>query len=571
MQLVIVHIQRDTEAAGNNRLLRFGMSQRPVADMVLQSFRRYPVLAGGSNTTIAVPQEWMNGRLSPPGRVQYYSMNVTLRPWQVKSIKKAQWLAVANGRFSVQIDKNFLGSILAAGCADVVMINGVPEQSAHREKVRLTQDGKVAGIRRLYTDLAEPAPVPGDWPHYVFVKTDIIDNLMPDGVVPGSFPVFCDICRLHQVRLQSLNVAGDVLDLATEDGLLGLLNRPSGFAGRRCSGFHRAFCATDRHRGPKVASTARIIGQVLFDRDVTVGADAIIVGPAIICGKAEIGERAVIKSSIIGPDVAVPPGCIVRNRVLPAPDEKHAPAGFVGTGRTDMARGNATYAPTQRDVEIYSSHSVGQQFRTWPGFSYARCLKRFMDIFVAAVVLILFAPFIPIIALVIKLTSPGTVFFADKRQGLHGRMFNCLKFRTMLVGADKMQEKLRRLNVVDGPQFKMDDDPRVSVMGRFLRETHIDEIPQFINVLFGQMSVVGPRPSPESENTLCPVWRDARLSVRPGITGLWQVCRTRRTMKDFQEWIYYDTKYVRDLSVRTDLWICWKTAIKLIRNFARQF
>ena len=141
----------------------------------------------------------------------------------------------------------------------------------------------------------------------------------------------------------------------------------------------------------------------------------------------------------------------------------------------------------------------------------------------------------------------------------------------MMVGADNIQEKLRVVSQVDGPQFKMENDPRVNSIGRFLRETYLDEIPQFFNVLVGQMSVVGPRPSPEAENTLCPSWRDARLSVRPGITGLWQVFGTREPMKDFQEWIHYDIKYVRNLSLKTDLWICWKTARKLISEFIRQF
>ena len=146
-----------------------------------------------------------------------------------------------------------------------------------------------------------------------------------------------------------------------------------------------------------------------------------------------------------------------------------------------------------------------------------------------------------------------------------------VKVRTMVSGAAKIQEQLRVVSQVDGPQFKMDDDPRISTVGRFLRETYIDEIPQFFNVLFGQMSIVGPRPSPESENTLCPSWRDARLSVRPGITGLWQVHRTREPMKDFQEWIHYDTEYVRNLSLKMDLLTCWQTARKLCENFISQF
>jgi lipopolysaccharide/colanic/teichoic acid biosynthesis glycosyltransferase len=146
-----------------------------------------------------------------------------------------------------------------------------------------------------------------------------------------------------------------------------------------------------------------------------------------------------------------------------------------------------------------------------------------------------------------------------------------MKFRTMRVGAADIQDKLRFVSEVDGPQFKMADDPRISTVGWFLRETYLDEIPQFFNVLCGQMSVVGPRPSPEAENTLCPSWRDARLSVRPGITGLWQVNRTRRPFRDFQEWIYYDTQYVEQLSPRMDLWICWRTFTRMLSNFAAQF
>jgi lipopolysaccharide/colanic/teichoic acid biosynthesis glycosyltransferase len=210
-------------------------------------------------------------------------------------------------------------------------------------------------------------------------------------------------------------------------------------------------------------------------------------------------------------------------------------------------------------------------FREWPKFSYARFTKRIADIIVSAVVLLLFAPFFPLIMLAVKLSSPGPVFFKDQRQGRYGKKFFCLKFRTMISGADKMQEKLRAKNQVDGPQFKMDSDPRTTLVGKFLRDTFLDEIPQFINVLFGHMSLIGPRPSPEAENSLCPAWRDARLSVRPGITGLWQVSRTRESGKDFQEWIYFDIKYVKNLSVGLDTWICMKTIKKIIVSFLSQF
>ncbi|MCE5187085.1 MAG: sugar transferase [Planctomycetaceae bacterium] len=210
-------------------------------------------------------------------------------------------------------------------------------------------------------------------------------------------------------------------------------------------------------------------------------------------------------------------------------------------------------------------------FRLRHGCSYARLGKRLFDLVVSSCILLGLLPLLLAVALLVKLTSPGPVLYGARRQGLHGRAFDCLKFRTMIVSADTFQDRLRAVNQVDGPQFKIENDPRISGIGKFLRDTCIDELPQFLNVLAGQMSVVGPRPSPVAENECCPSWRDARLSVRPGITGLWQVCRTRRNSMDFQEWVYYDTKYVKNLSFFTDLVICFKTAQKLIGNLLDQF
>jgi lipopolysaccharide/colanic/teichoic acid biosynthesis glycosyltransferase len=291
---------------------------------------------------------------------------------------------------------------------------------------------------------------------------------------------------------------------------------------------------------------------VLLGKNVQVGPNVIVIGPTIIGHNTRIEQGVVINSSIIGPDVCVPKNQFVQDRVIKGPQ-------FNWTGSFRYKNGKALLPDSYRP------------FRVWPRISYARCIKRIADFFAAAMVLTLFAPVILFVALAIKLTSPGPVFYKDKRQGLHGKEFNCLKFRTMILGADKIQEILRIVSQVDGPQFKIADDPRINTVGRFLRETYIDEIPQFFNVLFGQMSIVGPRPSPKSENTLCPFWRDARLSVKPGITGLWQVFRTREPMKDFQEWIHYDIEYVRNLSLKMDLYICWKTAEKLLANFINQF
>jgi len=180
-------------------------------------------------------------------------------------------------------------------------------------------------------------------------------------------------------------------------------------------------------------------------------------------------------------------------------------------------------------------------------------IKRAMDIVFSVAALTLSAPLFVTVAIIVKVTSRGPIFYADRRQGKGGREFLCFKFRTMVADAASLQAELRKLNEVDGPQFKMTDDPRLTPIGRWLRKYNVDELPQFINVLLGQMSLVGPRPSPDRENQLCPGWRRTRLSLRPGITGLWQVLRLRDAgPSDFQEWIYYDVEYARHQSFWLD-------------------
>ncbi len=134
----------------------------------------------------------------------------------------------------------------------------------------------------------------------------------------------------------------------------------------------------------------------------------------------------------------------------------------------------------------------------------------------------------------------------------------------MVRNSDILTEELASKNRADGPQVLIEHDPRVTRVGHVLRRLQIDEFPQFWNVLLGQMSIVGPRPSPDNENQFCPAWREIRLSVRPGITGLWQLKRTRARGQDFQEWIKYDIEYVRRASFWLDLSIVLRTAWVLI-------
>lgn len=198
------------------------------------------------------------------------------------------------------------------------------------------------------------------------------------------------------------------------------------------------------------------------------------------------------------------------------------------------------------------------------GGSLRRLWKRAFDIVFSLCVLCATLPFYPFVMLAIWLEDGRPFFFAHTRQTLGGRGFPCLKFRTMRKDAEQIKAQLAKKNAADGPQFFMEHDPRVTSVGRMLRKYQIDELPQFLNVLAGHMSVVGPRPSPDKENQFCPTWREARLSVRPGITGLWQVRRTREPQTDFQEWIRYDLEYVQHQSFVGDLRIIIDTVKHII-------
>jgi lipopolysaccharide/colanic/teichoic acid biosynthesis glycosyltransferase len=192
--------------------------------------------------------------------------------------------------------------------------------------------------------------------------------------------------------------------------------------------------------------------------------------------------------------------------------------------------------------------------------------KRVFDIGFSIFALLLTLWTFPLVALAILLEDGWPIFFAHRRETTGGREFPCLKFRSMRKDAEEIKKTIRMRNEVDGPQFFIEDDPRLTRVGRFIRKYRLDELPQFFNVLAGHMSVVGPRPSPFNENQFCPAWREARLSVRPGITGLWQIKRTRQPGTDFQEWIRYDIEYVENASWSLDLLIIWKTCLSVLRG-----
>lgn len=190
--------------------------------------------------------------------------------------------------------------------------------------------------------------------------------------------------------------------------------------------------------------------------------------------------------------------------------------------------------------------------------------KRAIDMTGAGVGLLILAPVFALAAMAIKLTSRGPVLFVQQREGKDGRQFGILKFRTMIVGAEQKQTELRERNQQDGPAFKLDNDPRITPVGRYLRKTCVDELPQLINVLVGDMSLVGPRPLPTDESFACTSWQRSRLTVLPGLTCTWQV-RSQRDVK-FDEWMRMDLSYIERQSFWVDLKLIVATAILVLRH-----
>lgn len=189
--------------------------------------------------------------------------------------------------------------------------------------------------------------------------------------------------------------------------------------------------------------------------------------------------------------------------------------------------------------------------------------KRLFDIILSTTGLIIFSPIMGVIAYRIKKEDGGPVFYKQVRVGKDGHQFRMYKFRSMVINADQLLEKLKDQNEVDGAMFKMKHDPRITKVGHFIREHSLDELPQLVNVLKGNMSLVGPRPPLPSEVKQYTNYDRQRLYVTPGCTGLWQA--TERNDVGFNEMVKLDLEYIQRASLSYDFWIIWKTITVIIK------
>lgn len=206
--------------------------------------------------------------------------------------------------------------------------------------------------------------------------------------------------------------------------------------------------------------------------------------------------------------------------------------------------------------------SDAQFSKTDKRFYYA--VKRIFDVCASLLALIILMPLMIAVAAAIRFDSKGNVIYSQERVGKNGKIFKMFKFRSMIENADEMVEKLRHLNEMDGPVFKISNDPRITKIGRFIRKTSIDELPQLINIIKGDMSIVGPRPPLPDEVSKYTEFEKRRLSVAQGLTCYWQI--SGRSSIAFHEWIQLDLKYIKEQCIITDIKIIFLTIAAVIKR-----
>jgi lipopolysaccharide/colanic/teichoic acid biosynthesis glycosyltransferase len=414
-----------------------------------------------------------------------------------------------------------------------------------KESVQLDVDGRVQRIQRYYEQV--------NWPLAAGVVASLLpiaSALVPQPMGFGSLWELRGALSALGVPSRDISLSDPTFYLGTEQGLLGLNERL--ILEGRCRSYSRNG-ASDRRPGPEVHPGARLLGPVVVQQGAIVEEGAIVVGPSVLGAGCRVGRDAIVAQSVIGAGVDLLPETIVRHRVV-------SPLSHETAQPMVLEPPSARHFSGTPAVPNFSPVSITDEANPHRTAILTKCI---VEAIVSFLALLVQAPLLLLIAIAVKLDSRGPIFYGDVREGRDGRRFRCWKFRTMVPDADARQRELAAVNKLDGPQFKLERDPRVTRVGAWLRLTNVDEIPQLWNVAVGEMSLVGPRPSPFRENQTCVPWREGRLSVRPGITGLWQVCRHDRSTGDFHQWIYYDLLYVRHMSPWLDLKILAFTFVTL--------
>lgn len=312
-----------------------------------------------------------------------------------------------------------------------------------------------------------------------------------------------------------------------------------------------------------IEPSATLIRPLVIGDETRIDENVTIVGPAVIGPRCELRRDSFIRESIFWPDSSISSNhevdkCLISGKAFNL-DGGYCRESIILDGEPFLDGIGAALGGTSVGKIVRKKTNGRNVLRD----SLYAGAKRTIDLVIATTALLMSLPLWALIAVMIKMDSRGGVFFTQVRCGKNGRPFRMIKFRTMVRNAEELKPHIQHLNESDGPMFKIFDDPRETRVGRFLRKTNLDELPQLINVMRGNMSIVGPRPLSMNEMRFNPHWRDARLHVQQGMTGLWQV--KGRESHFFHDWIKYDLQYVDECSFLLDLKIIFLTLLKSLK------
>ena len=311
----------------------------------------------------------------------------------------------------------------------------------------------------------------------------------------------------------------------------------------------------------EISPKAYLLGPVVIGDDCAIDDWAQVIGPAVVGNRCRISSRVLFRESILHDDVLLSKNVKIEYSIIfegsEVPEDLAIHNMIVTKG---MKMLSANLIPFDYAIKgIADLSGITSIAGTTRGLY--KIMKRSLDLTLSLVGLVFLLPLFLLIAIAIKADSAGPVFYMQERCGKDGSRFKMVKFRTMVSNAEELHQELISKKDTDGPMFKMLNDPRITKIGGFLRKTSLDEIPQLINVIKGEMSLVGPRPLIMDEMKFSPSWRNTRLKVKPGITGLWQI--QGRSEASFHDWIRYDIYYVKSQSFWLDIKILFKT-IKVV-------
>jgi lipopolysaccharide/colanic/teichoic acid biosynthesis glycosyltransferase/dTDP-glucose pyrophosphorylase len=423
----------------------------------------------------------------------------------------------------------------------------------HRSKDRRTSL-RPSGLYILPSEALDLIPLEG----HMDIKGQLIPALQSEGIQVKAYRVDKPLAKLDTIDdYVELNRACIALG--------GLRARPAKLVGSHEGDPEGIWVGENTVLSPD----ARLVGPLVIGDNCSIGANVELIGPTSIGDGSSIEEDAFVRETAVFANVRIGRAASVRYSVVAESSAVDSEEQIANAIVMNHEEGPDIYSLTRCDAlrdqlpDEYATPFTRSRRHKIHERIY-QVSKRLTDIVASAAGLLLLCPLWPIVALAIRLETPGPSIYRQTRCGIGGRPFTMYKLRTMFRDAHAEQEELAVHKQVDGPMFKMGDDPRITRVGRLVRRAGIDELPQLVNVLRGDMSLVGPRPLVMDEMQFAPGWRDIRLSVRPGVTGLWQI--SERDSVAFHSWISSDIQYVRERSFALDVSILLRTVLFSLRG-----